>query len=122
MPSQQLSSEPACSFVRGCTEPGVARRQAAVSSSEMSRVVVHRIIPVEAGEKADTLARVEGSNPVSGTARRAGYHRGLRRAEHVVRGETRELGRACALLVITTGRGGVPVDQEPWRWRRASAP
>jgi|GEM_PF-4637697 len=36
----------------------------------MSRVVVQRIIPVEAGEKADTLARVEGSNPVGVTARR----------------------------------------------------
>jgi hypothetical protein len=29
----------------------------------MSRVVVQRIIPVEAGENADTLARVEGSSP-----------------------------------------------------------
>ena len=67
----------------------------------MSRVVVHRIIPVEAGENADTLARVEGSNPVHVRARWAGYHRGLRRAEHVVRRETRELGRACDLLVDT---------------------
>jgi hypothetical protein len=67
----------------------------------MSRVVVGRIIPVEARENADTLARVEGSKPVSDTARRAGYHRGLKRAEHVVRRETRELGRACDLLVDT---------------------
>ena len=34
----------------------------------MSIVVVCRIIPVEARENADTLARVEGSNPVSDTA------------------------------------------------------
>jgi len=81
----------------------------------MSRVVVHRIIPVEAGENADTLARVEGSNPVSVMAKRAGYHRGLKRAEHVVRGETRELGRACRLLVNIPGRRGGPGDQEPWR-------
>ena len=67
----------------------------------MSIVVVQWIIPVEAGENADTLARVEGSNPVSDMAKRAGYHRGLKRAEHVVRGGTRELGRACNLLVDT---------------------
>jgi len=36
----------------------------------MSRVVVYRIIPVEAGEKADTLARVEGSSPAGARARR----------------------------------------------------
>jgi hypothetical protein len=34
----------------------------------MSRVVVCRIIPAEARENADTLARGEGSNPVSATA------------------------------------------------------
>ena len=34
----------------------------------MSRVVVYRIIPVEAGENADTLARVEGSSPAGGKA------------------------------------------------------
>jgi hypothetical protein len=86
----------------------------------MSIVVVQRIIPVEAGEKADTLARVEGSSPASDTARRAGHHRGLRRAEHVVRGETRELGRAQCLLVKEAGRVGVPADQEPWRGQPAS--
>ena len=36
----------------------------------MSRVVVQRIIPVEAGENADTLARVEGSSPAGVRARR----------------------------------------------------
>jgi len=76
----------------------------------MSRVVVPRIIPGEAREKADTVERVEGSKPVRGTAKRAGYHRGLKRAEHVVRGETRELGRACGLLVTIPGREGVPGD------------
>jgi len=81
----------------------------------MGIVVVRGIIPVEAGEKADTLARVAGSNPASAMARRAGYHRGLRRAEPGVTGGTRELGRAPSLLVSPTGRGGVPVDQEPWR-------
>jgi hypothetical protein len=35
----------------------------------MSRVVVHRIIPVEARENADTLARVEGSSPAGVKAR-----------------------------------------------------
>jgi hypothetical protein len=34
----------------------------------MSTVVVCRIIPAEARENADTLARVEGSKPVSDTA------------------------------------------------------
>jgi hypothetical protein len=36
----------------------------------MSRVVVTRIIPGEARENADTLARVEGSNPVGDRASR----------------------------------------------------
>jgi hypothetical protein len=81
----------------------------------MSIVVVGKIISAEAREKADTVERVEGNKPVSGTAKRAGYHRGLKRAEHVVRGETRELGRACDLLVTIPGREGVPGDQEPWR-------
>ena len=81
----------------------------------MSIVVVRRIISVEAREKADTLARVEGSNPVSGRAKRAGDHRGLKRAEHVVRGETWELGRAWDLLVNSPGREGVPGDREPGR-------
>ena len=36
----------------------------------MSTVVVQRIIPVEAGENADTLARVEGSSPAGVRARR----------------------------------------------------
>src|SRR4051794_34206480 len=86
----------------------------------MCRVVVHKIIPVEAGENADTLARVEGSSPVRGMAKRAGHHRGLRRAKQVVRGETRELGRASCLRVTTAGRAGVPADQEPWREGSAS--
>src|SRR5262245_21453564 len=86
----------------------------------MSRVVVHRIIPLEAGENADTLARVEGCSPVHAKAKWAGHHRGLRRAEHVVTGETRELGRASHLLVRDAGRAGVPADQESWRWWRAS--
>jgi hypothetical protein len=35
----------------------------------MGIVVVHRINPVEAGENADTLVRVDGSNPVHAVAR-----------------------------------------------------
>jgi len=87
----------------------------------MCIVVVYRIIPVEAAENADTLARVEGCSPVHAKAKWAGHHRGLRRAEHVVTGETRELGRASHLLVRDAGRAGVPADQEPRRWARASA-
>src|SRR5262245_19932345 len=87
----------------------------------MCRVVVHGIIPDEAGENADTLARVEGGSPARVKAKWAGHHRGLRRAEHGVRGGTRELGRASRLLVSTAGRAGVPADQEPWRWGRASS-
>jgi hypothetical protein len=81
----------------------------------MGIVVVQRIIPVEAGKNADTLARVEGSSPAGVRASQAGHHRGLKGAEQFVRRETRERGRANALLGNITGRRGVPVDQEPWR-------
>jgi hypothetical protein len=86
----------------------------------MCIVVVQEITPNGARGKADTVERVEGRSPDGVTARRAGHHRGLRRAEHVVTGGTRERGRASRLLVITAGRAGVPADQEPWRWWRAS--
>ena len=71
------------------------------------------------GGKADVVARTEGCSPADARAKWAGPHRGLR-AGHAFRGETRELGRALCLLVTTTGRRGVPVDQEPWRWQSAS--
>lgn len=66
-PTQSLASRvvaiSACQPREGSTEPEGARRQAAVWSPEMCIVVDHWIIPVEAGKKADTLARVEGSSP-----------------------------------------------------------
>ena len=88
----------------------------------MGRGVVQRIIPVEAGENADTRARGEGGSPAGVRASQAGHQRGRKRAEQVGTGETRELGRAHRLLVRITGRRGVAGDQEPWGERSASAP
>jgi hypothetical protein len=96
------------------------RCQAASLSPEMSIVVDIRIT---AQCKLGSQSRRRGASgrqqsyPRSGQW--AGLHRGLRRAGQGVRGETRERGRATCLLVTTTGRRGVPVDQEPWRWQGA---
>jgi hypothetical protein len=110
----------ACKPRKRSTEPEEVRCQAASLSPEMSIVVDSRIT---AQCKLGSQSRRRGASgrqqsyPRSGQW--AGLHRGLRRAGHGVRGETRELGRATCLLVNTTGRRGVPVDQEPWRWQGA---
>ena len=90
-------------------------------SPEMSIVVDHRIT---AQPELGSQSRRRGASgrpqsyPREGKWR--GLHRGLRRAGHGIRGETRELGRASGLLVKRAGRAGVPADQEPWRWLAAS--
>ena len=123
-PVQSLASRtvvnPAGQPGNGSPKPGGTRVQAAELSPEMSIVVDTRITTDRKGSSQSRRRQCSGRQQ---SAARKGEHRGLhrgRRAGHALTGETWELGRARCLLVTDAGRAGVPADQEPWRWVRAS--
>jgi hypothetical protein len=123
-PVQSLASRtvvnPAGQPGNGSPKPGGTRVQAAELSPAMSRVVDTRITTDRKGSSQSRRRQCSGRQQAAvrkGECR--GLHRG-RRAGHALTGETWELGRARCLLVRGAGRAGVPADQEPWRWQRAS--
>ncbi len=96
--------------------------------------------PTKLGRKADAITRAEGSSVGSAsTTTGAGLRPNLKGldeppdptvrasfqdttvvvgAGHASKGVTRELVRSdCLPCGKKTGRKGVPVDQEPWRWQ-----
>jgi hypothetical protein len=81
----------------GSPKPDGARVQAALLSPEICIVVDIRIVPVQAGMKADPLQCVGRQQSCMRNGEYAGHHRGLR-AGHVPTGVTWELGRTNCLL------------------------
>ena len=66
--------------------------------------------------KADVVVLAEGSKPTCGMASMSGFHRGLRPG-HVLKGATRELGRAEWSPCATIGKGQ-PTGGEPEKARQ----
>src|SRR4029434_19293 len=90
-------------------------------SPEIGIVVDTRITPQPQGKgtKADAVSGAEGSSPRYARASAADTTGVEERGMHS-QGEPGNLGEPRVSLAEDAGRAGVPADQEPWRWWRAS--
>jgi hypothetical protein len=93
--SRQVRSEPACSPVMDCMEPGVASVQAVELNPEIRIIVVHEDNLPSRGKRKPTPCSERKAAVLSCVmASEEGHHRGLIRSGHARTGVARELGRA----------------------------